>query len=218
MDGGRQLAVLLSALDMHYLPQILLTAHHAHAWEKEDPDFDAAPRLGMFGLAPEAIAATAEALLAQGQVHRPAGGVLRAGPPGPPGHVGRPSRGRAPRHGLPDRGRDPAAHAGRPGPQRPVRPASAEEQDVRVNARRAPPGGAGAAGRDTGQPGPVTAPGGPAGPRGRDGNAPDAPRPGRGIRQARPVYPHRAGQHEDHRPETWISSSATRPAPGSATT
>ena len=63
MDGGRQLAVLLSALDMHYLPQILLTAHHAHAWEKEDPDFDAAPRLGMFGLAPEAIAATVEALL-----------------------------------------------------------------------------------------------------------------------------------------------------------
>ena len=56
MDGGRQLAVLLSALNMHYLPPILLTAHHVHAWEKEDPDFEAAPRLGMFGLAPEAIA------------------------------------------------------------------------------------------------------------------------------------------------------------------
>jgi hypothetical protein len=34
MDGGRQLAVLPSALDMHYLPPILLTAHPAHAWEK----------------------------------------------------------------------------------------------------------------------------------------------------------------------------------------
>src|ERR1700683_1180485 len=32
------------------------TADHVHAWEKEDPDFEAAPRLGMFGLAPEAIA------------------------------------------------------------------------------------------------------------------------------------------------------------------
>lgn len=73
MDGGRQLAVLLSALDMHYLPQILLTAHHAHAWEKEDPDFDAAQRLRMFGLAPEAIAATAEALLLKGRSIDPMG-------------------------------------------------------------------------------------------------------------------------------------------------
>jgi hypothetical protein len=56
MDGGRQLAVLPSALDMHYLPPILLTAHHAHAWEREEPDFEAPLRLGMFGLAPEAIA------------------------------------------------------------------------------------------------------------------------------------------------------------------
>ena len=45
MDGGRQLATLLSALDMHYLPQILLAAHHAHAWDKEDPDFNAAQRV-----------------------------------------------------------------------------------------------------------------------------------------------------------------------------
>ena len=73
MDGGRQLAVLLSALDMHYLPQVLLTAHHAHAWEKEDPEFDAALRLGMFGLAPEAIAATAEALLLKGRSIDPMG-------------------------------------------------------------------------------------------------------------------------------------------------
>jgi hypothetical protein len=73
MDGGRQLAVLLSALDMHYLPRILLTAHHAHAWEKEDPHFEAVPRLGMFGLAPEAIAATAEALLLKGRFIDPMG-------------------------------------------------------------------------------------------------------------------------------------------------
>ena len=56
MDGGRQLAGLPSALDMHYLPPILLTAHPAHAWEKEHPESGAAPRLGMFGLAAEAIA------------------------------------------------------------------------------------------------------------------------------------------------------------------
>ena len=50
MDGGRQLAVLPSALDMHYLPPILLTAHPAHAWEKEHPESGAAPRLGCSAL------------------------------------------------------------------------------------------------------------------------------------------------------------------------
>jgi hypothetical protein len=63
LDGGRQLAILLSALDMHYLPRVLLTAHQARVWEKEDPGFEAVPRLGMFGLTPEALAATAETLL-----------------------------------------------------------------------------------------------------------------------------------------------------------
>ena len=40
LDGGRQLAILLGALDSHYLPRILLAAHHAKAWEKKDPEFE----------------------------------------------------------------------------------------------------------------------------------------------------------------------------------
>ena len=35
LDGSRQLAVLLSALDMHYLPRILLTAYHATPGRKK---------------------------------------------------------------------------------------------------------------------------------------------------------------------------------------
>jgi len=73
MDGGRQLAVLLSALDMHYLPQILLVAHHAHAWEKEDSGFKAVQRVEIFGLRPEAIAATAETLLLRAKSIDPMG-------------------------------------------------------------------------------------------------------------------------------------------------
>ena len=73
MDGARQLAVLLSALDMHYLPQILLAAHHAHAWEKEDLGFKAVQRVEMFCLKPEAIAATAETLLLRAKSIDPMG-------------------------------------------------------------------------------------------------------------------------------------------------
>lgn len=43
LDGCRRLAILLSGLDMHYLPRILLTVGHATAWEKEDPDFTVGP-------------------------------------------------------------------------------------------------------------------------------------------------------------------------------
>jgi hypothetical protein len=60
LNGGRQLAILLSALDMHYLPRILLTAHQARVWEKEDPGFDLVPRLGMFGLKPDFYQASAQ--------------------------------------------------------------------------------------------------------------------------------------------------------------
>jgi hypothetical protein len=63
LDGGRQLAILLSALDMHYLPRILLTIHQAKVWEKEDPGFEVASRLSIFGLKPEDLAATAGTLL-----------------------------------------------------------------------------------------------------------------------------------------------------------
>jgi hypothetical protein len=73
LDGGRQLAILLSALDMHYLPRILLTAHQARVWEKEDPSFEVVPRIGMFGLTPETLAATAKALLGQASFIDPLG-------------------------------------------------------------------------------------------------------------------------------------------------
>jgi len=73
LDGGRQLAVLLSALDMHYLPRIILTVHHATVWEKEDPGFEVTPRLKMFGLKPEDLAATAGTLLNQAKVLDPLG-------------------------------------------------------------------------------------------------------------------------------------------------
>jgi hypothetical protein len=73
MDAGRRLAVLLSALDMRYLPHVVLAVHHAHEWENEHEDFDAAARLGMFGLAPEAVAATAESLLLKAKSSDPLG-------------------------------------------------------------------------------------------------------------------------------------------------
>ena len=52
LDGGRQLAILLSALDMHYLPRILLTIYYPQVWDKEDPAFEAAPRPQIFSLSP----------------------------------------------------------------------------------------------------------------------------------------------------------------------
>lgn len=73
LDGGRRLAILLSALDMHYLPRILLTAHQATVWEKEDPGFDVASRLSMFGLKPEDLAATAGTLLNRAKITDPLG-------------------------------------------------------------------------------------------------------------------------------------------------
>ena len=73
LDGGRQLAIVLSALDMHYLPRILLTIHQAKVWEKEDPGFEVASRLSIFGLKPEDLAATAGTLLSQAKVIDPLG-------------------------------------------------------------------------------------------------------------------------------------------------
>ena len=73
LDGCRQLAILLSALDMHYLPRILLTARQARVWEKEDPGFEVKPRLGMFGLGPETLLRIAEALLSRASFRDPLG-------------------------------------------------------------------------------------------------------------------------------------------------
>lgn len=73
LNGGRQLAILLSALDMHYLPRVLLTVNQARVWEEEDPGFEVVSRLGMFGLTPETLAATADALLGQAKFIDPLG-------------------------------------------------------------------------------------------------------------------------------------------------
>jgi hypothetical protein len=73
LNGCRQLAVLLSALDMRYLPRIVRQAHRGRVWEKEDPAFSIEPRLEQFGLTPEALAATAEALLSRASFLDPLG-------------------------------------------------------------------------------------------------------------------------------------------------
>lgn len=73
LDGCRRLAILLSALDMHYLPRILLRARHGRVWERENPKFEIKARLDLFGLAPESLASTAEALLLRASSHDPLG-------------------------------------------------------------------------------------------------------------------------------------------------
>jgi hypothetical protein len=73
LDGCRRLAILLNALDMHYLPRILLRTRHGRVWEKEDPKFEIKARLDPFGLAPESLASTAEALLRQASSRDPLG-------------------------------------------------------------------------------------------------------------------------------------------------
>jgi hypothetical protein len=84
LDGCRQLAIVLSTLDMRYLPRILRTAHHGE-WEKEDPGFSALSRLELLDLAPEALAATATALLNQARFRDPLGpwyDLIRQADPG----------------------------------------------------------------------------------------------------------------------------------------
>lgn len=73
LDGCRQLAIVLSTLDMRYLPRILRTAHHAREWEKEDPGFSAQARMELLGLAPEALADAATGLLNQASFGDPLG-------------------------------------------------------------------------------------------------------------------------------------------------
>jgi hypothetical protein len=73
LDGCRQLAILLNALDMHYLPWVLLTVYHPKEWDKEDPGFEIVSRLKLFGLKPEDLAATAGTLLNQAKVIDPLG-------------------------------------------------------------------------------------------------------------------------------------------------
>jgi hypothetical protein len=73
LDGCRQLAILLSALDMYYLPRIVLRASHSDRWQEEDEAFDLQDRLATFVTLPETIAAVAEGLLAQAHFLDPLG-------------------------------------------------------------------------------------------------------------------------------------------------
>ncbi|MGH2448248.1 MAG: hypothetical protein ACRDFS_06550 [Chloroflexota bacterium] len=73
LAGGRQMAILLSALDMRYLPRIMLTAHHADLWQSEDPKFDIHERVNQLGTSPEELARVADCLLSQAHFIDPLG-------------------------------------------------------------------------------------------------------------------------------------------------
>jgi len=73
LDGGRRLAVLLSAVDMHYIPRILLKIQQFPIWSNEDLTFDAEERLAPFDLSAEALARTAKHLLSHAMTTDPLG-------------------------------------------------------------------------------------------------------------------------------------------------
>jgi hypothetical protein len=63
MHRGRALAILLTGLDSHYLPNILGVISWPDDWYEQDPLFDLDQRLLPFNVTPEAIANAAEALI-----------------------------------------------------------------------------------------------------------------------------------------------------------
>ncbi|MGC1184263.1 MAG: hypothetical protein WBA31_03810 [Candidatus Dormiibacterota bacterium] len=73
LDRGRRLAVLLSAIDMHYLPRIFLKIGQFPQWRSEDLAFDAAERLGPFHLPAKALAGVARDLLYHAMTTDPLG-------------------------------------------------------------------------------------------------------------------------------------------------
>jgi hypothetical protein len=63
MRRGRALAILLAALDSHYLPCILGVISGPDEWHAQDPEFDLDERLFPFAVTPEDVANAAEALV-----------------------------------------------------------------------------------------------------------------------------------------------------------
>lgn len=63
MHRGRALAILLTALDSHYLPNILRVISGSDEWFEQDSLFDLEQRLLPFNVTPEAISKAAEALI-----------------------------------------------------------------------------------------------------------------------------------------------------------
>ena len=73
LDGCRRLATFLHSIDMHYLPQITLTISYPDEWEQSETVFDVNARLQHFGLTPEDLLASADALLSQAHFLDPMG-------------------------------------------------------------------------------------------------------------------------------------------------
>ena len=73
LDGCRRLAMFLHSIDMHYLSQITLTISYPDEWERSDPQFDLNARLAHFGLIPDDLQASADALLSQAHFLDPLG-------------------------------------------------------------------------------------------------------------------------------------------------
>jgi hypothetical protein len=73
LDGCRRLATFLHSIDMHYLPQITLTISYPDEWEESETVFDVNARLQHFGLTPEDVLASADALLSQAHFLDPMG-------------------------------------------------------------------------------------------------------------------------------------------------
>ncbi len=73
MGRGRALAILLAALDSHYLPSILGVITSPDEWFEQDPHFDLHQRLLPFNLDPATTAKAAESLLFRGHSIDPLG-------------------------------------------------------------------------------------------------------------------------------------------------
>ena len=62
-DRGRQLAILLHALDSHFLPRLMRVAYDGTMWRRQEQSFSAEKALEPFGIAPETLAKLAGRLL-----------------------------------------------------------------------------------------------------------------------------------------------------------
>lgn len=73
LDGGRRLAILLSGLDMEYLPNIFLRIAFPDEWDLGHREFDALSRRQLFGLTPEELVGLADGLLFHASTFDPLG-------------------------------------------------------------------------------------------------------------------------------------------------
>jgi hypothetical protein len=76
-DRGRQLAILLHAIDSHFLPPLMRVAYHGTIWRQEDQSFSAENALEPFGIAPKTLAKLAGRLLSRGSDLDPLGPLYK---------------------------------------------------------------------------------------------------------------------------------------------